>query len=109
MRSDNTNFVYNNSDRGAIGWEMYAEFLDIINNMNNAESIFEIQYKEGKSDGFSNEFFYIFLPRVNDVSVVAPWVSANTNGGWKGMNSAAPDLINCFEESGFFVNFGESS
>ncbi|SHE53998.1 Starch-binding associating with outer membrane [Mariniphaga anaerophila] len=81
------------------GYQLLNNYADVfsITNKNNAESIFEIQYKQGASEGFSNSFFYTFLPRIKNTAVITG-VDGQPNGGWKG-NAATPDLINCFEEN----------
>jgi len=80
------------------GYTLLPNYKDVfsISNKNNEESIFEIQYKQGSTDGFSNQFFYTFLPKLSNTSVVTG-VDGRFNGGRTGLNTATPDLIACYE------------
>lgn len=74
----------------------YAQVFD-PNNKNNAESIFEIQYKQG-NDGYASNFFYVFLAQpitAEEVSAVTgiPEVSRIVEG----YNIPTPDIIGAYE------------
>jgi tetratricopeptide (TPR) repeat protein len=80
------------------GYELLPNYKDNfkITNKNNKESIFEIQYKQGATEGFTNSFFYTFLPKLKSTAVVTG-VDGRFNGGRTGLNTATPDLIACYE------------
>lgn len=80
------------------GYKLLANYKDnfSITNKNNEESIFEIQYKQGATDGFSNQFYYRFLPKLSNTAVVTG-VDGRFNGGRTGLNTATTDLITCYD------------
>jgi tetratricopeptide (TPR) repeat protein len=64
-------------------------------NKNNSESVFEVQFQEGATQGLYSTFIYNFLPRLPDPSIITGVAGpANANGGW---NTPTPDLINSYE------------
>lgn len=67
-------------------------------NKNNAESIFEVQFKEG-TDGYASNFFYVFLAQ----PITADETSAITGITEiarivEGYNIPTPDIINAYEQ-----------
>lgn len=80
------------------GYSLLPDYASVFDpaNKNSAESIFEIQYKVGSSDGFQSSFFYSFLPKLLNTAEVTG-VDGQFNGGRTGLNSATPDLINSYE------------
>ncbi|MDR1601795.1 MAG: RagB/SusD family nutrient uptake outer membrane protein [Tannerella sp.] len=84
--------------KGINGYELldYADVFD-PNRKNHAESVFEIQYKEG-NEGFASNFFYIFLVQ----PITAEEVSAVTGitevaRTVEGYNIPTPDIIAAYE------------
>lgn len=86
--------------RQVTGYSLLDNYADVFDpaNKNNAESIFEIQYKEG-NDGYASYFFYTFLAQ----PITADEVSAITGITEvarivEGYNIPTPDIINSYEE-----------
>jgi len=71
----------------------YASVFD-INNENNAESIFEIQYIEGTSGQYSN-FMYTFVPYNSGTEIIPNGVDAGTGSGW---NIPTQDMLDAYEK-----------
>jgi len=72
------------------------EDIYLTTNKNNEESLFEVQYMQGATEGQRSNFIYNFLPRLDDPSIVTGVSgSANSQGGW---NTPTPDLINSYED-----------
>jgi hypothetical protein len=85
--------------KGINGYELLTNYANVFdpNNKNHAESIFEIQYKEG-NEGFASNFFYIFLVQ----PITAAEVSAVTGitevaRTVEGYNIPTPDIIAAYE------------
>ncbi len=74
-------------------YSLLTDYADIFNpaNKNNAESIFEVQFKEG-SEGESSNFMYTFAPR-NSAGVVI-----NVAGAAGGANLPTRDMVHAFEQ-----------
>jgi hypothetical protein len=81
------------------GYSLLPNYADVFEpaQKNNAESIFEVQYKQG-TEGFASSFFYTFLVQpisANEVSAVTGITEvARTTEGY---NIPTPDLINVYE------------
>ncbi|EAR14590.1 MULTISPECIES: RagB/SusD family nutrient uptake outer membrane protein [Robiginitalea] len=77
----------------------YASVFD-INNKNNAESIFEVQYLEG-TEGFASSFMYEWLPMPLTADQVAQisGVSNSQAATIEGFNIPTPDYIQSREAS----------
>jgi len=74
-------------------------FSESVNNKNNAESVFEIQYKEGP-EGLQGTFMYQFMPRPITIDELAPimgTINPQELGG-EGPAVPTPDLISAYEE-----------
>ena len=68
------------------------EDIYLTTNKNNKESLFEVQYMDGATEGQRSNFIYNFLPRLDDPSIVTGVSgSANSQGGW---NTPTPDSYN---------------
>lgn len=81
------------------GYSLLPDYAGVFdpNNKNNAESIFEVQYKEG-NEGLNSYFFYTYLVQ----PVTAEEVSAVTgitevNRTIEGYNIPTPDIIAAYE------------
>ncbi len=77
----------------------YADvFSESASNKNNAESVFEIQYKEG-TDGYSNNFFIQFIPKPILVSEITPILGVTNPQAPdnEAFNIPTPDIINAYE------------
>ncbi|MCT4588148.1 MAG: RagB/SusD family nutrient uptake outer membrane protein [Carboxylicivirga sp.] len=81
------------------GYSLIGSYADLwkLENKNNEESIFEVQYQTTDDQAYSNAFFYIFLPKVQNTELITG-VDPQVNGGHRGYNTATPDLIACYEE-----------
>lgn len=82
------------------GYQLLPDYASVYetSNKNNAESIFEIQYKQG-NEGFNSWFFYTFLVQpitAEEVSAITgiPEVSRIVEG----YNIPTPDIIGAYEE-----------
>lgn len=85
--------------RKVTGYSLLPNYADVFDptRKNNAESIFEIQYKEG-NEGLNSNFFYTFLPQ----PITASEVSAITGitevaRTIEGYNIPTPDIIAAYE------------
>lgn len=67
-------------------------------NKNNAESVFEVQYKEG-TDGYNGSFVYSFIPSPISIAELKPITgTSNTQGtSQESNNIPTPDIIAAFE------------
>ncbi len=65
-------------------------------NKNSAESVFEVQFMQGATQGLQSNFIYNFLPRLTDPGVVTGITGSPSNGqgGW---NTPTPDLVASYE------------
>ena len=86
--------------RKIAGYELLEDYSSVFEptNKNNAESIFEVQYKQG-NEGFASYFFYTFLAQpitAEETSVVTgiPEISRIIEG----YNIPTPDIIAAYEE-----------
>ena len=86
--------------RKITGYELLEDYSSVFEptNKNNAESIFEVQYKQG-NEGFASYFFYTFLPQpitAEEASAVTgiPEISRIVEG----YNIPTPDIIAAYEE-----------
>lgn len=85
--------------KGVTGYSLIPNYADIYNvsNKNNAESIFEIQYKEG-TEGFSSNFFYTFLVQPITAAEITAVTGIPENGRTiEGYNIPTPDIISAYE------------
>jgi hypothetical protein len=75
----------------------YAEVFD-VNNENNSESIFEVQFLEG-TEGFASSFMYEWIPMPLTAEQVAQIsdVPNSQAAGAEGFNIPTPDIIESFE------------
>ncbi len=81
------------------GYQLLPDYSDVFDpaNKNNAESLFEIQYKDG-TEGFASSFFYTFLPTpatAAEINVITgiPEVFR----GDETFNTPTPDIIAAYE------------
>ena len=82
------------TDITTLGYSLLPNYANVFANKNNAESIFEVQYKAGP-DGFANNFAFQFAPNIDNVINVLGVVGNNqATGGW---NKPTPDLIAAYE------------
>lgn len=82
------------------GYELLTDYNTIYdtNNKNHAESIFEIQYKEG-TEGFASVFFYTFLPQpISAEEITAITGIPESARTIEGYNIPTPDIIAAHEE-----------
>lgn len=81
------------------GYSLLDDYADIFdpNNEGNEEMIFEIEYLEGTSLDLASTFPYLFLPQLDDPSVITG-VSPSNPGG-SGYNVPTPDLIASYEDT----------
>ncbi len=85
--------------KGISGYSLLPNYADIydVTNKNNAESIFEIQYKQG-TDGLSSNFFYTFLVQPITAAEVTAVTGIPENGRTiEGYNIPTPDIIAAYE------------
>lgn len=82
------------------GYDLLEDYSSVFEptNKNNAESIFEVQYKQG-NEGFASYFFYTFLPQpitAEEASAITgiPEISRIVEG----YNIPTPDIIAAYEE-----------
>ncbi|GMQ30262.1 RagB/SusD family nutrient uptake outer membrane protein [Algoriphagus confluentis] len=74
-------------------------FSESVNNKNNAESVFEVQFKEGP-EGLQGNFMYQFMPRPISIVELAPimgTINPQELGG-EGPAVPTPDLIAAYED-----------
>lgn len=69
-----------------------------VNNKNNSESVFEVQYKEG-TEGYSNSFIYEMLPMPMSAAQVASITGASSTQALsvESFNIPTPDLVAAYE------------
>lgn len=77
------------------GYTLMSDYAEVFSVKNNSESIFELQYAQGGE--FTNDFFYRFLPVLDNTAVVTGIDDGRFNGGRSGFNTATPNLINSYE------------
>lgn len=81
-----------------MGYSLLPNYSDVFStaNKNSAESIFEVQYMAGATNGQQSNFIYLFLPRTTDTKLITSGVTTNntSTGGW---NVPTQDLINAYE------------
>ncbi|MGZ3871638.1 MAG: RagB/SusD family nutrient uptake outer membrane protein [Mucilaginibacter sp.] len=81
------------------GYSLIPDYAGIYDagNKNNAESVFEIQYKEG-TEGFASSFFYTFLPQpITAEEVTAATGIPENSLHVEGYNIPTPDIIAAYE------------
>jgi len=73
-------------------------FSTSTGNKNNAESVFEVQFKEG-ADGYAGSFMYNFMPRPMLRAELAPLAGTSNpqDLSGEGNNVPVPDLIEAYE------------
>ena len=79
-----------------MGYSLQTNYADAFDpaHKNNAESIFEVQYKQGP-DGQQSDFIYNFVPIATNTSVITGTPgNAINSGGW---NVPTQDLLNAYE------------
>lgn len=79
-----------------MGYSLQTNYADAFDpaHKNNAESIFEVQYKQGP-DGQQSDFIYNFVPITTNTSVITGTPgNAINSGGW---NVPTQDLLNAYE------------
>lgn len=86
--------------KNVTGYELLPDYANVFEttNKNNAESIFEVQYKQG-NEGFNSNFFYTFLVQpitAEETSAITgiPEVSRIVEG----YNIPTPDIISAYED-----------
>lgn len=81
------------------GYSLLSNYSDVFDpaNKNNAESLFEVQFKEG-NDGYNSNFFYVFLaqPITADETAAITGISEIARIV-EGYNIPTPDIINSYE------------
>lgn len=82
------------------GYDLLPDYAEVFEpaNKNNAESVFEVQFKEG-TEGFASNFFYVFLVQpitAEEVTAVTgiPEIARTVEG----YNIPTPDIIAAYEE-----------
>lgn len=82
------------------GYELMENYADVFdpNHKNNAESVFEVQYKQG-NEGLNSYFFYTFMAQpitAEEVTAITgiPEVARIVEG----YNIPTPDIINAYED-----------
>lgn len=81
------------------GYSLLSDYNDIYdtNNKNHAESIFEIQYKQG-TEGFASSFFYTFLPQpITGDEITAITGIPEVSRTIEGYNIPTPDIMAAYE------------
>ncbi|MNL04766.1 SusD family protein [compost metagenome] len=81
------------------GYSLMPSYADVFDpaKKNNAESIFEIQYKQGQ-DGFASNFFYQFLVQpITGAEIQAVTGIPETSRNVEGFNIPTPDIIAAYE------------
>jgi len=81
-----------------MGYGLLPTYASVFStaNKNSIESIFEVQYTAGATNGQQSNFIYLFLPRTTDTKLITSGVTTNntSTGGW---NVPTQDLINAYE------------
>lgn len=79
-----------------MGYSLMPNYSDIfdLGRKNNAESIFEVQYRVGPNDLQSSGFVYRFLPLTPNAQKIVGLTYNNSNGGW---NTPTDDIIAQYE------------
>lgn len=80
-----------------MGYGLQAAYASIyaLANKNSKESIFEVQYKQGATDGQQSNFIYQFIPRVTNSTNITGVNTNSLNTG--GFNTPTNDLISSYE------------
>lgn len=92
---------WNNADevlKEIKGYKLLPDYASIydINNKNNEESIFEIQYKAG-TDGFNSSFIYTFIPPMTSEEIYDLTGVSQSERTMEAYNVPTPDLIKAYE------------
>ncbi|MCT1525237.1 RagB/SusD family nutrient uptake outer membrane protein [Sphingobacterium hotanense] len=83
-----------------MGYDLLPKYEDVFktSNKNSKESLFEVQFKEGLTDGMQSDFIYTFLPRCYNTAPITFGVASNntsnTGGGW---NTPTQEMIAAYE------------
>lgn len=81
-----------------MGYSLLPSYASVFStaNKNSVESIFEVQYTQGATNGQQSNFIYLFLPRTTDTKLITSGVTTNntSTGGW---DVPTQDLINAYE------------
>ncbi|WP_316795030.1 RagB/SusD family nutrient uptake outer membrane protein [Pedobacter agri] len=83
------------------GYSLMANYADVFdpNKKNNAESLFEVQYKQGP-DGFASNFFYQFLVQpITGAETQAITGIPESSRNVQGFNIPTPDIISAYESN----------
>ena len=85
--------------KGVTGYSLLPNYDDVFDPAmkNNAESVFEIQFKQG-TEGFASNFFYTFLVQpISAEEISAVTGIAEVARTIEGYNIPTPDIINAYE------------
>lgn len=83
-----------------MGYDLLRKYEDVFktSNKNSKESIFEVQFKEGLTEGMESNFIYTFLPRCYNTAIITYGVvtnnTSNNGGGW---NTPTQEMIDAYE------------
>ncbi|WP_316814364.1 RagB/SusD family nutrient uptake outer membrane protein [Pedobacter heparinus] len=81
----------------AMGYDLNPNYADAFStsNKNSKESVFEVQYNEGLTNGQQSNFIYQFLPRSTNTTVITGVRTDNSASG--GYNIPTEDIIKAYE------------
>jgi len=81
-----------------LGYSLNANYANAFSttNKNSAESIFEVQYKQGAADGQWSAFIYDFIPPMVNSTIVTG-TNTNTTSLPSGQNLPTADLVASYE------------
>ena len=80
-----------------MGYGLLPDYASVFSttNKNNRESIFEVQYQQGVTDGQQSNFIYRFLPRSTNTAIITGVQTNNVGDG--GYNNPTQDMIAAYE------------
>ncbi|GAA4780495.1 RagB/SusD family nutrient uptake outer membrane protein [Olivibacter ginsenosidimutans] len=80
-----------------MGYELLPDYASVFStsNKNSKESIFEVQYQQGVTDGQQSNFIYRFLPRSTNTAIITGVQTNNVGDG--GYNNPTQDMIAAYE------------
>lgn len=80
-----------------MGYQLLTNYEDVFSttNKNNRESIFEVQYMQGATEGQQSNFIYLFLPRSTNTTIMTGVQTNTTSSG--GYNVPTKNIINAYE------------
>lgn len=85
-----------------MNYELLTNYEDIfdINNKNNRESIFEVQFKAG-NDGQQSDFIWRFIPKTTNSEAILGLQGTNARGGLSsgGWNVPTQEMVNSYESN----------